>query len=84
VIAQHISGGFGQNFASWLSGVTGSEVRVARHLDPLRAGEILVAPDGQHLWLSGGVLHLQPGRPGLEHLPSIDRLFVSAVPVATN
>ena len=78
VVAQHISAGFGPNLTQWLGTLTGAPVGTASDGLPLRAGHFYVAPDGHHVEVSGGALRVRPGRPGQEHLPSIDALFMSA------
>lgn len=78
VIAQHISAGFGPNLTQWLGTLTGAPIGTASDGLPLQAGHVYVAPDGHHVEVSGGMLRVRPGRPGQEHLPSIDALFASA------
>lgn len=78
VIAQHISAGFGPNLTQWLGTLTGAPIGTASDGLPLQAGHVYVAPDGHHVEISGGMLRVRPGRPGQEHLPSIDALFASA------
>lgn len=78
VIAQHISAGFGPNLTQWLGTLTGAPIGTASDGLPLQAGHVYVAPDGHHVEVSGGMLRVRPGRPGQEHLPSIDALFTSA------
>ena len=78
VVAQHISAGFGPNLTQWLGTLTGGPVVTASEGLPLQAGHVYVAPDGHHVEVGGGALRVRPGRPGQEHLPSIDALFTSA------
>ncbi|MFW8627330.1 chemotaxis protein CheB [Deinococcus sp. ME38] len=78
VVAQHISAGFGPNLTQWLGTLTGGPVVTASEGLPLQAGHVYVAPDGHHVEVGGGALRVRPGRPGQEHLPSIDALFASA------
>ena len=46
VIVQHISAGFVQGLADWLSTTTGMPVRLAQHGEVAAAGVALLAPDG--------------------------------------
>lgn len=78
VIAQHISEGFGANLTQWLGTLTAAPVVTARDGLPLQGGHVYVAPDSHHVEVSAGTLRIRPGRPGQEHLPSIDALFTSA------
>ncbi|MGM9322905.1 chemotaxis protein CheB [Deinococcus aquaticus] len=78
VIAQHISEGFGANLTQWLGTLTAAPVVTARDGLPLQGGHVYVAPDSHHVEVSAGALRIRPGRPGQEHLPSIDTLFASA------
>lgn len=78
VIAQHISEGFGANLTQWLGTLTAAPVVTARDGLPLQGGHVYVAPDSHHVEVSAGALRIRPGRPGQEHLPSIDALFASA------
>ena len=46
VIVQHISAGFVEGLASWLSTTTGMPVRIARHGEVMQPGTAYLAPDG--------------------------------------
>jgi two-component system chemotaxis response regulator CheB len=49
LIAQHMTPGFTEGFARWLTTVVGAQVEIARHGDPCQPGRIYLAPDGHHL-----------------------------------
>lgn len=48
-IVQHISAGFVQGLAEWLSATAGLPVRIARHGEIAQAGTAYIAPDGTHM-----------------------------------
>jgi two-component system chemotaxis response regulator CheB len=62
VVVQHMTEGFVEGLVDWLDASSRLAVRVARDGEPLRAGEVLVAPSGVHLGVSGS------GRVALSHL----------------
>ncbi|NTY02566.1 chemotaxis protein CheB [Deinococcus sp. JMULE3] len=78
VIAQHLSEGFSDNLTQWLGTLTPAPVLSPTPGETLRPGTITVV-SGTHVTLQGDTLSLQPGQPGREYLPSIDRLFLSAL-----
>ncbi len=49
LIVQHMAAGFVAGLADWLGRGCSLRVDVARHGEPLRAGTVLLAPDGHHL-----------------------------------
>ena len=78
-LVQHIAAGFGKHFASWLSESSKHPVTLAAQGERLLPGHVYLAPDGQHLELSGGPcsqLSSDPPDQGLR--PSVKRLFRSA------
>ncbi len=77
VIAQHLSAGFSDNLTQWLGTLTPTPVRTAVTGAPLTPGVIYVA-SAAHVTVRAAQLHLHPGQPGREYLPSIDRLLHSA------
>lgn len=82
IVVQHITSGFGAGFVRWLDSVTDIEVRLARDNEPVRAGRVLVAPEGHHLTVhSGGVIHLDTSPPVGGVRPSASRLFDSMAEV---
>lgn len=77
LLVQHISRGFEQGFAKWLSESSGQSVRIATHGQKLEPG-VWLAPGGQHLVLgSAARLHLAAGHAADIHCPSGNPLFVS-------
>jgi two-component system chemotaxis response regulator CheB len=75
----HIDEPFAAAFAEWLDGQTPHPVAYARDresLDSLR-GQVIMAPPGRHLTVSGGRIHLHSEPPRHSCRPSIDVLFES-------
>jgi two-component system chemotaxis response regulator CheB len=78
LVVQHIAAGFHQGLVNWLDGVSPLTVRLARDGQPLRAGEVLVAPPDAHLGVTGrGRVALSAGPPIGAHRPSGTHLFRS-------
>jgi two-component system, chemotaxis family, protein-glutamate methylesterase/glutaminase len=86
VVVQHISLGFADGLAQWLTRSTGRTVRVARHGEPMERGVTYVAPDGLHLHLrapaqgenGSGSIALVNAAPENGFRPSVAPLFRSA------
>ncbi|WP_197443286.1 chemotaxis protein CheB [Lignipirellula cremea] len=77
LLVQHISHGFEDGFARWLSNTSGHQVKVAEYGQLLGPG-VWVAPGGRHLSLRNPTrMQLVPGDPGEIHCPSGDALFYS-------
>jgi two-component system, chemotaxis family, protein-glutamate methylesterase/glutaminase len=77
LLVQHISQGFEEGFARWLSKVSGQDVRIAREHQRLGAG-IWMAPCRSHLVLASAMrIALRPGPPHEIHCPSGNPLFES-------
>ncbi|MEI4485942.1 chemotaxis response regulator protein-glutamate methylesterase [Frigidibacter sp. MR17.14] len=85
LITQHMPASFLASFARRLDGIVAPKVRLAEDGQPLRQGEVRLAPGGSHhLALGNGMtcrLLEAPKRSG--HRPSVDVLFESAVPLAS-
>lgn len=78
VVVQHITAGFHQGLAEWLDSISPLSVRLARAYEPLRAGEVLLAPGDVHLGVTGGDrVELSPAPPIGGHRPSATHLFRS-------
>lgn len=77
LLVQHISPGFEEGFARWLSEATGQTVSLASDGQRVAPG-IWIAPSGRHLMLDGpGRLKLPLGKPSDLHCPSGNPLFES-------
>ena len=75
----HIDEPFGAAFAEWLDSQTPHRVSYARDresIDSLR-GQVLMAPPGRHLTVSGGRIRLTTEAPRHSCRPSVDVLFES-------
>lgn len=53
VIVQHITSDFDRGLADWLSATTHRRVDLAQHGQPLRTGQVVIAPSGAHLGVDG-------------------------------
>ncbi|MCA0044965.1 protein-glutamate methylesterase/protein-glutamine glutaminase [Celeribacter litoreus] len=86
LITQHMPETFLVSFAARLDPLVKPRVRLANDGDPLRVGEVLIAPGGAyHLNVEGQTdlrvkLHEAPPMSG--HRPSVDSMFLSARAVA--
>jgi len=77
LLVQHISEGFEEGFARWLSDTTGQSVRLATSEQRLAPG-IWMAPNGTHLTVSGSTrISLIPKNPKDIHSPSGNPQFES-------
>jgi len=82
VLTQHLPDGFSGSFARWLDEEISMPVREAREGDPLRPGEVLVAPTGAHLVVrSGSMVGLSDEPPVKSLRPSADLMFRSVARV---
>ncbi|SNR64113.1 chemotaxis protein CheB [Puniceibacterium sediminis] len=86
LIVQHTGRGFGASLANLLDRQCACKVKVAEDGEELRRGQILVAGGcSKHLQLDCGSTlraRLVDGQPRGGHMPSVDMLFESALPVA--
>ena len=76
LIVQHISAGFIQGLAEWLSATTGMPVRIAHHGESATAGTAFLAPDGCQMGIGpdGRITCApEPAEHGLR--PSVSFLF---------
>ncbi len=86
LVVQHITPGFTEVFADWISKSSGFPVRVARHGELPAPGTAYLAPDGAHMGLSmNGTIALDPSK-GLIHgvRPSVSYLFESIAKILGN
>jgi len=77
-VVQHIAYGFAEGLARWLSDESGLDVRTAGDRDPLRPGQVLVAPSGRHLLVERGRVRLDDAEAVDGFKPSVNPLFLSA------
>ena len=82
LIVQHITTGFGQGLADWLNQQTSLEVRMAKHADEPKAGQVLIAPDDYHMVVNSlGTITLSKEPPLQGLRPAADYLFNSVARV---
>jgi two-component system, chemotaxis family, protein-glutamate methylesterase/glutaminase len=82
LLVQHVTKGFGASFAQWLDEQTPLRVRIGRHGDEPKAGEVIVAPDDYHMSVNNmGLVTLTkaPAYYGLR--PAANYLFHSVAEV---
>jgi two-component system chemotaxis response regulator CheB len=82
MIVQHISQGFTSGFASWLSEVTGFQVRMPENGENSEPGKVYIAPDNVHMVVdSAGHILLNNDPPDNGLRPSVSHLFGSVAKV---
>jgi len=82
VIVQHITVGFHQGLADWLNNVTPLTVKLGVNGEPLRAGEVVIAPGEHHMAIDSVKrvkLTTEPAIGG--HRPSVTHMFRSVARV---
>ena len=88
VITQHIPPTFSERFANRLNNKCQIAVQEAKHGQKLMVGNAYIAPGGMHLRIakkgSNYFCQLDDGPEVKRHRPSVDVLFQSLVPTATN
>lgn len=78
LISQHMSDGFADGMARWLSGLSSLPVQVASHGELLRPGQVYLSPSEQHMSVdSNHRIRLQPRQPADLYHPSCDILLES-------
>jgi two-component system chemotaxis response regulator CheB len=79
LVVQHITPGFDRGLAEWLDGISPLTVGLARDGQPLRPGEVLIAPCDSHLGVSSAnrTAVLAQGGAVDGHRPSATQLFTS-------
>jgi two-component system chemotaxis response regulator CheB len=77
LVVQHISTGFVQGFAEWLSHSTPLTVSVATDKEPLIPGRVYIASDDKHMMVSENHIDLVDGDKENGSRPSVSRLFRS-------
>jgi two-component system chemotaxis response regulator CheB len=79
LVVQHITTGFHEGLAEWLDHVSPLSVCLARDGQPLRGGQVLIAPSEAHLGVTThGTVALDRGPPIGGHRPSATHLFRTA------
>jgi two-component system chemotaxis response regulator CheB len=81
IVAQHLAPSFAKGFADWLGGVTRRPIVSVTSAQPLVAGRIYVAGEGQHIRVRSGLVVGVTATPG-ELTPSADLLFESVAATA--
>lgn len=85
VVSQHMPVGFTRTFAERLNRFSGFDIREAQDGDPVRPGEVLVAPGGYNLEFrrAGGEAVARLVKPSSEdrYVPSVDAMFRSCAEV---
>lgn len=82
LIVQHIMSGFAEGLATWLNQLTPFEVRLARHDDAPRAGQVIIAPDNHHMLVNDkGLITFSHDPPQNGLRPSANYLFNSVARV---
>ncbi|MBI3045639.1 MAG: chemotaxis response regulator protein-glutamate methylesterase [Betaproteobacteria bacterium] len=82
LVVQHISPGFTEGLAEWLTGSSGLPVHVAADGDHLAPGHVFIAPEGFQLGIRrGGTISVARDEPENGHCPSISYLFRSVAEV---
>jgi two-component system chemotaxis response regulator CheB len=82
LIVQHIMSGFAEGLATWLNQLVPFEVRLARHADEPKAGQVLIAPDNYHMLVNNkGFIRLDQSPPQDGLRPSANCLFNSVAEV---
>lgn len=86
LVVQHTGAGFSTGLARLLDRAVAPQVREATDGEPITVGSVLIAPGSTcHLHLdtsSGWRCRLVEGEKKSGHRPSVDRMFLSAVPIA--
>ncbi|MFL5807525.1 MAG: chemotaxis-specific protein-glutamate methyltransferase CheB [Roseiflexaceae bacterium] len=81
MVVQHIAAGFSVGMAEWLASASALPVHLAREGYPIRASEVLVAPDQRDLMITPeGMIHLNEN-PLLIQRPAIDVTMQAAAEV---
>ena len=81
VVAVHMPGSFTQAYAERLNSACAVEVREARDREPLKPGQVLLAPGGRQMTMERGPggyqVRVTDALPGQIYHPSVDLLFAS-------
>lgn len=78
IVVQHMERGFDKGYADWLNSECELQVRLAKEVDSLKAGEVLVAPVDSHLIFRDDRVILDDSPPVQNQKPAVDVTFSSA------
>jgi two-component system chemotaxis response regulator CheB len=82
VIVQHITVGFHQGLVDWLNNVTPLNVKLGVDGEPIKTGEVVIAPGEHHMTIDAGRrIKLIDEGPVRGHRPSATKLFQSVTKV---
>lgn len=85
LISQHMPHGFTRYFAERMDKVSAVSVREARDGEPVRKGEVLICPGGNHLFLRKSrdrvSIRIQKSLTNDRYVPSIDTMMKSAAEI---
>lgn len=83
-LALHMEPGFMEGLGRWIQGATGWNVDAKADGSPSRPGTLYLPPEGRHLQLDPqGCPRSALASPKDMLVPSVDQLFLSALPLAT-
>ncbi|MEM6824384.1 MAG: chemotaxis-specific protein-glutamate methyltransferase CheB [Pseudomonadota bacterium] len=86
VIAQHMPASFLASFSERLNGHVAPDVQLAQDLQKIERGQVRIAPGGTHHLVidtrTQGKLRLETSDASDLYVPSVDKLFASALPHA--
>ncbi|MBI2944641.1 MAG: chemotaxis-specific protein-glutamate methyltransferase CheB [Candidatus Wallbacteria bacterium] len=77
VLVQHIPVGFLSGFIDWLTSEIQLTVAIGSEGMKLKAGHVIVAPEGRHMEVRGDTITLNDGPPVCYCRPAVDVLFKS-------
>lgn len=83
VVVQHITEGFTEGFADWLTDASGFPVKVVTEGESMKPGHVYIAPNSRHITMinNQGRIGLKTGNPENGHVPSVSCLFRSVANV---
>ena len=82
LIVQHITVGFHQGLVDWLNNVTPLNVKLGVEGEPIKAGDVVIAPGEHHMTVAAGKRVKLIDEPAVRgHRPSATKLFQSVTKV---
>lgn len=79
LIVQHMTHGFTENFIHWLNANCLLHVKQAVDGEMMQHGYVYFSVDGQHITINHGRIRFTPPQVGELFVPSVSKLFASAV-----